>query len=151
MDKQDKSILRVLQTEGRISNQQLAERVNLSTAPCWRRVNKLEQQDIIDRYVAILNRNNLGLSVMVYIQISLRDHREDTVKEFLDLVNRDKNILECYSSSGEYDYLIKVVAQNVIEFENFLQRRLQKLNSVFSTNTSFILKENKFTTALPVP
>ena len=149
-NKYDKAILSVVQQHGRISNQDLAKRVNLSTAPCWRRLNKLENQGIIENYVALLNRESLDLSVMVYIHVSLNDHNADTVEIFDRFVAESTNILECYSVSGEYDYLIRVIAQDVTTLELFLMKKLLKLKSVRSANTSFVLKQKKYTTALPI-
>ncbi len=149
-DKFDKAILSVIQQDGRITNQKLARQVNLSTAPCWRRLNKLEKQGIISGYAALLNRESLGLSVMVYIHVSLHDHNADTVEIFDRFVEKSSNILECYSVSGEYDYLIRVIAQDVTSLELFLMKKLLKLKAVRSANTSFVLKQKKYTTALPV-
>jgi DNA-binding Lrp family transcriptional regulator len=149
-NKYDKAILSVVQQHGRISNQDLAMRVNLSTAPCWRRLNKLENQGIIENYVALLNRESLGLLVMVYIHVSLNDHNADTVEIFDRFVAESTNILECYSVSGEYDYLIRVIAQDVTTLELFLMKKLLKLKSVRSANTSFVLKQKKYTTAMPI-
>jgi len=150
IDKYDKVILSVLQQQGRITNQNLAEQANLSTAPCWRRVDKLESQGVINRYVALVNREKLGLSVMVYIHISLNDHHSDTLGVFDRFVEQSDSILECYSVSGEYDYLIRVVANDVKALEFFLMEKLLKLEAVRSANTSFVLKQKKYTTALPI-
>ncbi len=149
-DKFDKKILSVLQRQGRVTNQNLAKQANLSTAPCWRRVDKLESQGIIDRYVALVDREKLGLSVMVYIHISLNDHHSETLKVFDRFVEQSDAILECYSVSGEYDYLIRVVATDVKALEFFLMEKLLKLEAVRSANTSFVLKQKKYTTALPI-
>lgn len=149
-DKFDKAILSAVQQDGRITNQNLAKQVNLSTAPCWRRLNKLEKQGIVEGYVALLNRESLGLSVMVYIHVSLNDHNADTVEAFDRFVENSSNILECYSVSGEYDYLIRVIAQDVTALEFFLMKKLLKLKAVRSANTSFVLKQMKYTTALPI-
>ena len=150
IDNSDKTILSVVQRDGRITNQNLAKQVNLSTAPCWRRLNKLENQGIIEGYVALLNRERLGLSVMVYIHVSLNDHNADTVEIFDRFVEKSTNILECYSVSGEYDYLIRVIAEDVTALESFLMKKLLKLRAVRAANTSFVLKQKKYTTALPV-
>ena len=149
-NKFDKAILSVVQRDGRITNQNLAKQVNLSTAPCWRRLNKLENQGIIEGYVALLNRERLSLSVMVYIHVSLNDHNADTVEIFDRFVEKSTNILECYSVSGEYDYLIRVIAEDVTALESFLMKKLLKLKAVRAANTSFVLKQKKYTTALPV-
>jgi len=149
-DKFDKAILSVVQRDGRITNQSLAEQVNLSTAPCWRRLNKLENRGVVDRYVALLDRERVGLSVMVYIHVSLNDHNANTVEVFDRFVEQSINILECYSVSGEYDYLLRVVASDVNALEFFLMKKLLKLEPVRSANTSFVLKEKKYSTALPI-
>ena len=150
LDQYDKKILSVLQQQGRVTNQSLAEQAHLSTAPCWRRVDKLETQGIIKRYVALADREKLGLSVMVYIHISLNDHHSDTLEGFDRFVEQSDSILECYSVSGEYDYLIRVVATDVKALESFLMEKLLKLGAVRSANTSFVLKQKKYTTALPI-
>ena len=149
-DKIDKAILSVVQRDGRVTNQSLAEQVNLSTAPCWRRLSKLENRGVVDRYVALLNRERVGLSVMVYIHVSLNDHNANTVEVFDRFVEQSTNILECYSVSGEYDYLLRVVAADVNALEFFLMKKLLKLEPVRSANTSFVLKQKKYSTALPI-
>lgn len=150
LDTYDKAILSAIQRQGRVTNQALAEQVNLSPAPCWRRVDKLETRGIIDRYVALVDRESVGLSVMVYIHISLNDHHSDTVEVFNRFVEQSDSILECYSVSGEYDYLIRVVATDVKALESFLMEKLLKLEAVRSANTSFVLKQKKYTTSLPI-
>lgn len=150
LDKYDKSILSLIQRRGRITNQRIADHVSLSPAPCLRRVDKLESAGIIRQYVALADREKLGLSVLVYIHISLNDHHADTVDSFNRFVERSESILECYSVSGEYDYLIRVVASDVRTLESFIMEQLLQTNTVRSANTSFVLNEKKYTTALPI-
>ena len=150
LDHFDKSILTRIQRQGRITNQRLAESVNLSPAPCLRRVDKLEAAGVIRGYVALADRQQLGLSVLVYIHISLNDHHADTVDAFNRFVETSESILECYSVSGEYDYLLRVVAKDVSALEAFIMEQLLKTNTVRSANTSFVLNEKKYTTALPI-
>ena len=150
LDKFDKSILSLIQHSGRITNQRMADQVSLSPAPCLRRVDKLESAGIIRQYVALTYREKLGLSVLVYIHISLNDHHADTVESFNRFVDQSESILECYSVSGEYDYLIRVVASDVSALEAFIMEQLLQTNTVRSANTSFVLNEKKYTTALPI-
>lgn len=150
LDKYDKSILSLIQSSGRITNQRMADQVSLSPAPCLRRVDKLESAGIIRQYVALADREKLGLSVLVYIHISLNDHHADTVESFNRFVDQSESILECYSVSGEYDYLIRVVASDVSALEAFIMEQLLQTNTVRSANTSFVLNEKKYTTALPI-
>ena len=150
LDKYDKSILSIIQRQGRLTNQSLAEQVSLSPAPCLRRVDKLESTGVIKQYAALADRQKLGLSVLVYIHISLNDHHTDTVESFNRFVDQCEAILECYSVSGEYDYLIRVVAVDISALESFIMEQLLKTNTVRSANTSIVLKEKKYTTALPI-
>ena len=106
-DKFDKAILSVVQRDGRITNQSLAEQVNLSTAPCWRRLNKLENRGVVDRYVALLDRERLGLSVMVYIHVSLNDHNANTVEIFdrFESLSKDDPILPHPAKAALYIFV----------------------------------------------
>lgn len=151
LDAYDRDLLALLQRDGRITNQRLAERVNLSPAPCLRRVDKLEAAGYIRGYAALADREKLGLSVLVYIHISLNDHHADTVAAFDRFVEHSDAILECYAMSGEYDYLLRVVARDVAALESFIMEQLLQTNTVRAANTSFALKQKKYTTALPVP
>ena len=110
LDRFDIAMLRELQINGRISNRDLAERVGLSPAPCWRRLRSLEQQQIISRYAALLNTEKVGLSIIAFAHISLENHQAKTVAEFDKAVQSTDEVLECYMTSGEYDYMLKVVA-----------------------------------------
>ncbi len=150
LDRYDKSILSLIQHRGRMTNQRLADQVSLSPAPCLRRVDKLESAGIIRQYVALADREKLGLSVLAYIHISLNNHLADTVTSFNRFVEQSESILECYSVSGEYDYLIRVVAGDVSALEAFIMEQLLQTNTVRSANTSFVLNEKKYTTALPL-
>ncbi len=150
LDRYDKSILSLIQHRGRMTNQRLADQVSLSPAPCLRRVDKLESAGIIRQYVALADREKLGLSVLAYIHISLNNHLADTVTSFNRFVEQSESILECYSVSGENDYLIRVVACDVSALEAFIMEQLLQTNTVRSANTSFVLNEKKYTTALPL-
>jgi DNA-binding Lrp family transcriptional regulator len=150
MDSYDRRILSVLQRDARISNQQLAKEVGLSPSPCWRRVRRLEESGVIEQYVARLSRRELGFPVLAYVQISLEDHHPDTIREFDDMIRRCDEVQECCSMSGQYDYLIKVVARNMEGYEDFLSGKLLRLSGVQTANTSFVLKQKKSTSALPL-
>ena len=140
----------MLQQDARVSNKELAESVGLSPSPCWRRVRRLEESGVIEQYVARLSRQALGFPVLAYVQISLEDHHPDTIREFDDLVRRCDEVQECCSMSGQYDYLIKVVARDMESYEEFLSGKLLRLGGVQTANTSFVLKQKKSTSALPL-
>ncbi len=150
LDSHDRRILSILQREARISNQQLAKQVGLSPSPCWRRVRRLEEEGVIEQYVARLSRQALGFPVLAYVQISLEDHHPDTIRELEDMIRRCDEVQECCSMSGQYDYLIKVVAKDMESYEDFLSGKLLRLTGVQTANTSFVLKQKKSTSALPL-
>jgi len=150
LDKTDCRILQELQHDARLTNQELAERVGLSPAPCWRRLKRLEQAGLIGQYSAILEPESVGFTITAYSHVSLDDHHPDSVRAFNDLVSERPEVLECFMMSGQYDYLLKVVARNMKHYEEFLTKHLLPNPSVRSVSTSFVLRRMKYTTALPV-
>lgn len=148
LDKYDRILLQILQENGRISNQELADRASLSPAPCWRRLRKLEELGVIQQYTALLNAKKIGLNAVAYVHVSLLDHRSETLEEFDRFIAEAPEILECYSVSGNYDYLLRVVAADTAAFEEFLMKKLLQLRAVKATNTDFVLRQKKYTTIL---
>lgn len=150
MDRTDLRILAELQADGRLSSQALAEKVGLSTSPCWRRVRKLEEERVISTTVAILNPEKIGLDVIAIAAVSLEDHHPDLVGEFEAMVANRPEILECYAMSGQYDYHLKVVCKSIKAYERLLREHIMPCKAVNHVNTSFALSSNKYTTALPL-
>ncbi len=150
LDRIDKKILNSLQQNGRITNQQLAQEVNLSNAPCWRRLRKLEESGVIDRYVAILNPDAVGLTAMAIIQFSLTDHSDECISEVDQFIEQSDEIVDCYTLTGANDYMIRVIGRDILSIEQFIMKKLLTLKSVKSTNSSFVLRQKKYTTSLPV-
>lgn len=151
LDKTDRRMLRVLQRNGRISNQELAERTRLSPAPCWRRLKKLEESGVIDRYVALLDGRKLGMRTMAFIQLSLLDHSDGNIAAIDAFVDESPEIVECYAITGTEDFLLRVVVEDVEALEHFMMQKLLKLKGVKSTNSSLVLRQKKYTTELPIP
>ncbi len=150
LDNYDRSILRVLQADGKIGNQDLAEKVNLSSSPCWRRVKKLEEAGVIDGYVAMLNPKSLGLTAMAYVHIALLDHRQKTIETLDNVVATQEQIVECSSITGSNDYLLKIIETDTESLEKFIMQSLLRLGIVRSSTTNLILRQQKHTTALPL-
>lgn len=150
LDKTDGRILRELQQDARQTNQELAKKVGLSPAPCWRRLKRLEEAGLITQYSAILDADRVGFTIAAYSHVSLENHHPDSVKAFSDMVRERPEVLECFMMAGEDDYLLKVVARSMSDFQQFLTKHLLQNPAVRSVNTSFVLKRMKFTTALPV-
>ncbi len=143
-------ILAELQADGTLSSQALAEKVGLSTAPTWRRVRKLEEDRVITTTVAILDPEKIGLDVVAIAAVTLEDHHPDSVREFDEMVANRPEILECYAMSGQHDYLLKVVCSSIKAYERLLREEIMPCKAVHQVNTSFVLRKEKVTTALPL-
>lgn len=150
LDLPDRRILETLQRDARITNQDLAARVGLSPAPCWRRLKRLETEGFIQGYTTLLSAAALGLPIQAYALVSLENHHAETVSRFDQRVRERPEVLECHSTSGPNDYLLRIVAASMEAYEHFLSTQLLQLPAVRSVNTSFVLRTKKFTTCLPV-
>ena len=150
LDRVDRRILDALQADARISNQELAKKVGLSPAPCWRRLRRLEEEGFISGYATLLNGSAIGLPILAYALVTLDNHHADTVKQFDRLIQDRPEVLECHSMSGPNDYLLRIVAASMEAYEHFLSTQVLQLAAVRSVNTSFVLRTKKSTTRLPV-
>ena len=150
LDRFDTEILLILQRDGRISNRDLAEQVGLSTAPCWRRVKRLEREGYIEKYVAVVNPQKLGMQITAFAEICLDNHHSDTLAAFNQVLRENDNILECHAVSGQCDYLLKILAQDMESYEFFLSRKLLPAFGIRSVNTLFSLRQLKNSLALPL-
>lgn len=151
MDKLDYRILDELQRECRLSSQALAERVGLSTSPCWRRLKNLEEMGAIQATVAILDPQAIGLQVTALANINLIDHQPDTVTEFNQVIQSRKEILECWSTSGEYDFILKIVCESIASYYDLLSEHILQCRAVHDVSSNIMLRSIKHTTALPLP
>ena len=151
MDKIDYRILAALQKNGCLSSQALAEKVDLSASPCWRRLRKMEKDGVIAANVAILDPEKVGLNVIAIANVSLEDHHPDSVGEFDRMVAERPEILECYAMSGQHDYLLKVICESIGAYDQLLGKHILQCKAVHTVNTSFVMRCTKATTALPLP
>ena len=150
IDRVARRIAAALQRDGRQSAQQLADTVGLSATPVWRRVKELEASGVIRGYVALLDREKLGLSICVLAHVTLVRHSEGAVEQFEAMAKSSPEIMECHSTTGEGDYLIKVVAPDMKAYDRFLQDKVFKTAGVANVRSSVVLREVKYETALPV-
>jgi Lrp/AsnC family transcriptional regulator len=150
MDNTDRKILRALQAHPSVSITELAERVGLSQTPCWRRVKKLEAEGVIRERAVVLNAALLGLGVSVFASLRLKQHDEETLNALEAAAQSHAEIVECYSMSGESDYVLRVVVRSIEDYERFLKKVLLHFPGVASVNSSFALKCVKLTTRLPI-
>lgn len=149
-DAVDRRILDQLQVDATLSNAELAERVGSSPASCWRRVRNLEEKGVLGPAVRLLNAAAIDRKVNILCNVRVRSHARDVRGAFEDFVRQRREIMECYSMSGEWDYLLRVVAQDVEDYEHFLMRVLLEHPSVGNASSHFALSLTKYTTALPV-
>lgn len=150
LDAIDRKILAVLQADGRITMQELADRVGLSVSPCHRRVKLLESSGVISRYTAQVDQKALGLEVSVFISIKLTRQKEEDLARFAKAISKWDEVLECYLMTGNRDYLLRVVAADLAAYEAFLKTKLTRLDGIASIESSFALSQVKYSTALPV-
>jgi Lrp/AsnC family transcriptional regulator, leucine-responsive regulatory protein len=151
LDQIDRRILGFLQSQGRASNLELAQAVGLSPAQCHRRHRRLEEQGVIARYETRLDAARLGLSVVAFIHVAMEKGHIRDLKKFTDVIVDLPEILECYSVTGDFDYVIKVIARDLRSLSQFLMDKLMRLPGVNGVRSSVCLDEIKCTGALPLP
>ena len=150
LDRYDRMILGALQSDGRISNKQLAGRVNLSESACLRRVRSLEGSGMIDRYVALLSQAKVGLSGSVFVQIGLHREEESELAAFEEAVKNVPEVMECYSMAGIWDYMLKIVTRNISHYENFVRNTLTTSPAIRELHSHMAVTEIKNSTELPL-
>lgn len=142
LDQKDRQILRELQTNAKISNLELAEKVNLSPTPCARRVKQLEDAGIIRDQITLLDRELLGLNLMAMISVTMDRHTADRFEKFEQAASQLPEVMECYVVTGQdSDFLIKVLVRDMRHYEEFLLQRLTKLEGVSGVHSSFVLRQ----------
>ncbi|WP_132950690.1 Lrp/AsnC family transcriptional regulator [Rhodovulum bhavnagarense] len=150
LDNTDRRLLTVLQKQGRISNAELSERVNLSPSACHRRVQRLEASGLIRDYVALLDARKLGRPTTVFVEITLSGQSDDILEAFEKAVARVPDVLECHLMAGSADYILKVVAEDSEDFARIHRQHLTRLPGVARMQSSFALRTVFKTTALPL-
>ena len=140
IDDLDRAILRELQTNARISNAELAERVGLSASPCWQRVKRLEDAGYIEGYMAILDQKRLGFPDTVIIEVTLEKHDDEVLERFGQALTNLPEVLEAYLTTGEYDYFVKVAVDGTEGYERFLRERLYRIPGIRHTRSCFALR-----------
>lgn len=150
LDALDLKILKILQHEGALSVAEVAARVHQSTTTCWRRIQQLEQQRVIKGRVALLDRAALGLDVTILAHVKLATTGRDAIAKFEEAIRDRSEVLECYTLTGEWDFLLKIVTKNIKSFEAFYLDYLSRIPFVQSVNSSVAVTVIKESTALPL-
>ena len=147
MDKIDKKILMQLQEDAKCNTKEIASRVGLTVTPTYERIKKLEKRQVIKSYVALLDRVKIGKQVIAYCQITLLKHQKKLSDNFKKEILLLSEIMECHQVSGNYDYMLKVVANDITEFHQFINEKLSVVDGISTIHSSFVLNSVKDSTA----
>jgi Lrp/AsnC family transcriptional regulator len=150
MDELDRKILRELQAHPTLSAEEISKRVGLSHTPCWRRIKRLEAEGVILERAVLLDPQKLNLSLTVFANIKLKQHDQDTLEALENAARKCPEIVECFSMTGDSDYICRVVIAGVAEYEKFLKGTILHFPGVASVNSSVALKQVKLTTKIAV-
>jgi Lrp/AsnC family leucine-responsive transcriptional regulator len=148
LDTIDKKIILALQNDSKITTKMLSIQLNLSSTAVYERVRKLEKNGVIEKYVAVINKEKVDKSFVVFCQIKLIQHKHEYVIKFEREVIKFEEVLECFNVSGEYDYNLKIVVKDMKAYRKFLNDKLTTLDHISSTHSTFIINEVKNNTAL---
>ncbi|WP_213769336.1 Lrp/AsnC family transcriptional regulator [Bradyrhizobium sp. dw_78] len=149
LDSQDRRLLLHLQRDSRLSNQQLADQAGLSASACWRRVDSLEKSGVIARYTALVDREQAGFAMSAILHVALDRHDEKFVAQFVSRVTQRPEVLECFATTGDADYHLRVVVSDMAAYNRFLDDFMFKIPGIRHVRTNVILKEIKYEIALP--
>ncbi len=150
LTRQDVDILKLLQQDATLSTAAIAERINVSQSPCWRRINRLEQDGLIQGRVALLNRNALGMDVVVFATINLTSTGRQNLIEFERDIIEHPEVIECYTMTGIWDYMLKIVTRDIRHYEEFVRNTLTASPSIRELHSHMAVTEIKNTTELPL-
>ncbi len=150
LDEIDRHILNCLQSEARMPNVELAEKVGLSPTPCARRVRIMETAGIIGRYVTVVNQKAVGLPISVFVNVTLERQVEQALAGFEKTILKRPEVMECYLMTGDADYLLRVVVADLDAYERFIMDHLTRIPGVANIKSSFALKQVAYKTALPI-
>ena len=149
MDNKDKRILELLQQDAMLTAAEIAEQVGLTTTPCWRRIQKLEERGYITRRVALLDRQKLNVGTTVFVAVRTSRHSDDWLKRFAAAVRNMPEVVEAHRLSGDTDYLLRIVVPDINEYDRVYQKLIRELDFL-DVSSSFSMEELKSTTAIPV-
>ncbi|ENP8353766.1 Lrp/AsnC family transcriptional regulator [Vibrio sp. B513a] len=149
MDKIDRQLINLMQKDATLTTAELADQVGLSASPCARRIKRLEQEDVISGYRAIVSRDTVGIAMTVFVEVSLNNHQASSIDEFEHAVVEMDEVISCHVVSGAYDYLLEVVSKDLAGYETFT-RKLQRLENVKDIHTHLAIRQVKGNGSLPI-
>jgi Lrp/AsnC family transcriptional regulator len=146
----DIKILTLLQQDASLTAAEIAEQVNLSVSPCWRRINRLEREGVIEKEVALLSAEKLGMGMVIFARISLSQNDEASLHTFEERVRQFPEVVECYTVTGAADYFLKIITRDIKRYDQFLRRHLLQIPQVRDVNSNVAVTQVKYTTGLPL-
>ncbi len=150
LDQTDLKILELLQTNARLTIKEMAKQLNLSTTPIFDRMKKLEREQVIERYVALVNPTKVGKSLFAFVHISLKEHARPDVEAFVEQVVDFKEVMECYHVTGDADFVLKVVVVNIAAYNEFVLEKLSVVKNIGKVESRFCLSTRKYSTEVPL-
>ena len=150
IDRLDRELLKLLQTESKITASEIGERIGMSQSTCWRRIQRLRDEGLIQEQLVILDRKKAGLNAMIFAQVKLSSQGRSNLAEFSDAIQSFPEVLDCYVLMGNVDFLLRIVAADIDAYEKFFFDKLSTLSGVQEITSSIALSEIKHTTALPL-
>lgn len=150
IDSVDRNIIKVLQQEGRIANKELSERIGLTTTPTLERVRRLEREGVIEGYAAKVNKESVGRGFVAFVKVTLKVHQLNLLEEFTSAIQKIPEILACYHTTGDGDFLLQVVAKDTKDYEQLMRNKLTTLPDVERLHTSIVLNTIKEQSPIPV-
>lgn len=150
LDQIDRKLLKLLQSDSKQTNKAIALQLDLSVTAVFERIKKLENNGVINKYVALVKKDKVDKTFVAFCHIKLSKHLQDYVIQFEKEVNKLTEVIECHHISGEYDYLLKVVVKDMEDFREFMVEKLTKIKHIGSTHSMFVISEVKHTTAISI-
>lgn len=150
LDAKDLAILQLLQRDAGLTSTDIARELNLSQSPCWRRINRIEQAGLVQRRVALLDRDKLGMEVVVFATVNLSAHGREQIEIFEREVRRFPEVVECYTMTGTWDYMLKIITRDVRHYERFIREHLLTMPLIREMHSHIAVTEIKNSTELPL-
>ncbi|TRX71978.1 Lrp/AsnC family transcriptional regulator [Carboxylicivirga sp. M1479] len=148
LDETDKKLLMLLQQNAKMTTKQLAHHLNLSTTPVFERIKRLERNGVIEKYVAIINKEKVGKELVAFCNVSLKQHAHDVIREFESEIAKLPEVIECHHIAGMFDYTLKIITKNMDTYHHFVYNKLASVNNIGNVQSSFVMREIKSGTEL---
>lgn len=150
MDNTDLKILKLLQHNAQYTHKEIADKIGLTITPIYERIKRLEKDGVIQRYVALLDQDQLNLSLVAFTNISLKEHSKDYIKKFEEEITKIESVVECYHIAGQYDYMLKIVIKDMKAYQLVVINQLASMENIANVTSSFVMTEVKKSTELPI-